>query len=146
MSYREAKATAKLLKQINRKFPNRDKSSDGWIGDPAHATRDSDHNPWVKDDDGVGVVTARDFTHDPKNVDMGKVSERLRLSRDKRIKYVIFNGRMFSSYATSQYPSFTWRPYSGTNPHRTHMHLSLQPLQHLFDSIKRWRIRRRDHD
>ncbi len=40
--------------------PNRDKSSDGTIGDPAHQARNSDHNP-----NAYGVVTAINITNDP---------------------------------------------------------------------------------
>ena len=35
----------RLRDQIDRRWPNRHKRSDGWIGDAAHAARKSDHNP-----------------------------------------------------------------------------------------------------
>jgi hypothetical protein len=35
----------RLRDQIDRRWPNRDKRSDGWIGDSDHAARKSDHNP-----------------------------------------------------------------------------------------------------
>lgn len=64
MSWRLAPALVTLRDEINKRFPNRSTISDGTIGDAAHASRDSDHNPWVIDTDGVGVVTAIDITED----------------------------------------------------------------------------------
>ncbi len=136
MAWRVAKALDVLLAQINELAPGRSEVSDGSIGDAAHQTRTSDHNPWVPPPDG-GVVTARDFTHDPgAGADMHKLSEALRLSEDRRIKYVIFNGRMFSGYATSGYAPWTWRPYSGINAHAAHMHISVQPTN--YDLTDAW--------
>lgn len=48
---------------VNRRWPGRDKTSDGWIGDERHQKTDSDHNPdqdgsvdaWDMDVDGVDV-------------------------------------------------------------------------------------------
>jgi hypothetical protein len=41
-----------LRAQVNKRWPTREKASDGWIGDRAHASRKSDHNP-----DGVDGYT-----------------------------------------------------------------------------------------
>lgn len=140
MSWRVAKSLDKLLEQLNAAAPKRSKISDGAIGDAAHATRDSDHNPWVKDG-AMGVVTARDFTHDPANgADMNKFTEAIRLSKDSRVKYVLWNRQMYSSYAASGYAPFMWRPYSGSNPHTRHSHVSVQPQKNLYDSEKAWVI------
>jgi hypothetical protein len=64
MAWRPAKSLIQLRDQINQIAPNRSKASDGTIGDAAHASRASDHNPWVREGD-AGVVTAIDITHDP---------------------------------------------------------------------------------
>ena len=136
MTWRVAKSLDVLLGQINAKFPDRDKSSDGSIGDEAHASRDSDHNPWVKDG-GMGVVTARDFTHDPAHgMDSYKLAEQLRQGRDHRIKYVISNKKIFSS---TVHP-WIWRPYSGLNPHDHHVHVSVLPIKSLYDDVSPWEI------
>lgn len=101
-----------LRLQLNTMFPNRSKVSDGGIGDAAHATRNSDHNPWYRN-----TVTARDFTHDPPGgLDCEKLAYALTHSGDRRIKYVIWNRRIWEG---------TWEPYSGVNPHNHHLHLSV---------------------
>ena len=96
MTYRVATSLEVLREQINRIAPNRDKSSDGGIGDEAHASRSSDHNPWVVEN-GIGIVTARDFTNDPNHgMDSHQLALALVASRDERIKYVIDHGRICS--------------------------------------------------
>jgi hypothetical protein len=113
----------RLLAQLNALAPNRSKASDGSIGDAAHATRDSDHNPWYGAPDNP-TVTARDFTHDPAGgLDGQWLRDRLIASRDSRIKYVIWN-RQITSGAGGTLP-WTAKPYTGTNPHDHHVHVSV---------------------
>ena len=54
-----APSLVQLRNEINRRWPNRDKTSDGWIGDPAHQATKSDHNP-----DSKGCVHALDIDKD----------------------------------------------------------------------------------
>jgi peptidoglycan hydrolase-like protein with peptidoglycan-binding domain len=129
---RRAKATAKLLEQVNALAPDRSKASDGWIGDEAHASRKSDHNR-----NSAGVVQAQDFTHDPANgADSYKFAELLRTKKDTRIKYVISNYRIFSGNAG---PSpWLWRKYTGSNPHSLHVHVSVADDPKLYDDASEW--------
>lgn len=129
MPWRLAGSLVTLRNEINAAYPGRAKVSDGSIGDAAHSARTSDHNP-----DAGGVVRAIDVTQDdpfhtatPADDVAEAVAEFLRAGRDHRVKYVIWRGRMFSSYATSKYPAWTWRPYSGANGHFHHVHVSVQP-------------------
>jgi hypothetical protein len=138
MAWRVAKSLEKLRSQVNAEWPQRDKSSDGTIGDEKHASRSSDHNPWVKDGK-TGVVTGMDITNDP---DSGPVSndiaEALKASEDPRIKYIISNARICSGDAG---PSpWVWRKYSGSNAHRHHVHISVKSEKPLYDSVKPWRL------
>jgi putative peptidoglycan binding protein len=101
-----------LRGQLNALAPNRSKRSDGAIGDAEHASRSSDHNPWYRN-----TVTARDFTHDPAGgLDCERLAYALTHSGDRRIKYVIWNRRIWEG---------TWEPYTGANPHDHHLHLSV---------------------
>lgn len=131
-----------LLAQINAAAPGRNKGSDGSIGDAAHQSRDSDHNPESPPPPGNPdhQVDARDFTHDPAhNADMAVVTESIRVSRDRRVAYVIFNKRIFSSYtSTGGRKAWEWGPYTGTDPHTGHAHVSVNDGNH--DQTQPWKI------
>lgn len=120
MAWRVARSLDVLLGQINAAFPGRNKASDGAVGDAAHATRASDHNPWY----GPGIVTARDYTHDPAHgVDIDRLSDELAASRDSRIKYIIANRLILDSRPGNS--PWRWVRYTGSNPHTKHLHLSV---------------------
>ena len=136
MAWRPAISLLRLREQINEKAPSRSKASDGTIGDAAHAARTSDHNPWVQDGD-VGVVTAMDITNDPAGgCDAQAFVDALVTSRDKRIKYLIWNKQILSS---SVQP-WTWRAYNGKNAHTHHFHLSVKSTKDLYDSTDLWAV------
>lgn len=112
---RASHALTTLLNQINEILPNRDRQSDGGIGDAAHASRRSDHNP-----DKLGVFHARDFDHDPDSngLDCHKLLGQLLAADDSRTKYIIFHGKIY-------FPDGTARNYTGPNAHTGHLHLSV---------------------
>jgi hypothetical protein len=116
------KAGQQLREQFDDSFPDRDRRSDGWIGDLRHSSRPSDHNP----DPANGVVRATDTDRDvsgkAKPDLMPDIADQLRLAAkagEKRISYIIFAGRIASSRM-----GWRWRPYKGSNPHDHHMHVS----------------------
>lgn len=140
MAWRIAKTLETLKAQVNALAPKRNKASDGGIGDAGHASRASDHNPWVKDG-SMGVVTAYDFTHDPGNgVDDRAIVLALVASLDPRIKYIIWDRRICNSQATAQTPAWTWRSYYGKNPHNKHFHISVRSEKSFYDFTKDWVI------
>jgi hypothetical protein len=126
--WRAAKSILVLRDQVNTKFPHRDKSSDGIIGDEHHchggAPSSSDHCPWVHDG-GTGVVTAFDITNDPAHCDSDALAQKLLATRDERIKYIISKRRIVSSYPAGGQPAWVWRNYTGPDPHTSHLHLSV---------------------
>ncbi len=139
---RPAKSLLALRARIDAVYPDRKTKSDGIVGDAAHQSRASDHNPWVSDG-AKGVVTAIDITHDPASgCDAGRIVEALRASRDKRIKYLIWNRRIANASAIGGVAPWTWRSYTGKNPHDHHFHLSVKPDKALYDDEAPWTIQR----
>ena len=115
------KAGQQLRLQVDDSYPDRDRTSDGWIGDTRHQARPSDHNP-----DAAGIVRAIDVDRDlngvPKPDIMPDLADQIRLCAkrgDKRIAYVIFGGKIASSKK-----GWAWRPYDGANQHNHHCHIS----------------------
>ena len=143
-SWREAKSLLKLRDQVNAMWPNRDKTSDGEIGDMAHALRKSDHNPWVKDAHGIGVVTAQDIDRElggqPDGSNAGDTVAilvgMLQASLDRRIKYLIWNAQITVKGDISR-----WKPYDGENAHKHHCHISVSSDPVLYDDDRDWKLK-----
>jgi len=121
MSPKLCKAGQQLRLQVDDSYPDRDRTSDGWIGDARHSARPSDHNP-----DAAGIVRAIDIDRDllgkVKPDLMPDLADQIRLCAkrgDKRIAYVIFNGKICSRKSL-----WRWRAYKGSNPHVKHCHVS----------------------
>jgi hypothetical protein len=140
MTWRVAKSLDQLLSQLNTMFPNRSKDSDGSIGDARHqAESSSDHNPWVHDGPD-GVVTARDFTNDPMHgLNSETIANALLASKDERIKYVISNKKIASGTGQGHEP-WAWRPYTGSNAHNHHVHVSVKPDKAHYDDDRPWTL------
>jgi len=116
------KAGQQLREQFDDTFPDRDRRSDGWIGDLRHSARPSDHNP----DPATGLVRAIDVDRDVHKSGkpdlMPDIADQLRRAAkkgEKRISYIIFAGRIASPRM-----GWRWRKYSGSNPHNAHCHVS----------------------
>jgi hypothetical protein len=115
------KAGQQLRLQVDDSYPDRDRASDGWIGDARHKSRPSDHTP-----DEQGIVRAvdldRDLSGQAKPDLMPDLADQLRLCAkrgDKRIAYVIFNNKICSRKSL-----WRWVAYKGSNPHVKHCHVS----------------------
>ncbi|MCX2950834.1 peptidoglycan-binding domain-containing protein [Lentzea sp. NEAU-D7] len=132
MAWRVARSLLTLRDQINAKFPNRNKASDGFIGDANHDAT-SDHTPWYG-----GIVTAGDFTHHPAvGFDIDRFTDELQASRDNRIKYVIANSLIMDT--RPQFNPWQWVRYTGSNPHTSHVHISVV-ASGLCDDPRPWNI------
>lgn len=114
--WRNAKSLLRLRDQINSAYPDRNKASDGFIGDAAHQRVASDHNPNLH-----GVVTAFDITHDPLHgLNVHALFDRLLANRHPDLKYLISNRRIAGAWT-----NWKWTPYYGSDPHDTHGHVSV---------------------
>jgi hypothetical protein len=120
---RLCKAGQQLREQIDDDYPERDRKSDGWIADARHfANGNSDHIP--KD----GIVRALDIdanlnAHPEETYALVEKIRKCAKRGDKRIKYIIYDGKIMS-------PLLNWkrRKYRGSNPHRSHFHISFTTL------------------
>lgn len=122
---------ADLRSELNELAPARDKASDGTIGDQAHASGASSHNPdrtgtpeW-RDGDALNEVRAIDLDKDLRHphVTMAKVVRHLvtgaRSGRFWWLRYIIFDGIIYHRrYA------FAARTYTGSNKHDKHAHIN----------------------
>ena len=124
MKVKLSKAAVQLREQIDDSFPDRDRTSDGWIGDTRHAHRKSDHAPdaegWVR-----AIDVDRDLFKGSKPDIMPDLADQLRAAckskSEKRISYIIFDGRIASPIL-----GWRWRKYTGANKHIKHMHVSFK--------------------
>ncbi len=131
-SPRIVKSLDTLRSQVNKLAPKRSKASDGWLGDAKHSMRKSDHNP-----EPDGTVDALDITHDPKNgVDIQKLCDAIIASKDKRVSYLICNGKIISGAGGKQ--PWVKRVYTGANKHDKHLHVSVKDAGQ--DDTTPWKI------
>ena len=106
-------AAIAVLRQATALRPMRKKASDGLLPSTAHMKQSptSDHNT------GLAV----DLTHDPKNgIDCVDIFEKLK--EDKRVKYLIFQGKIWSKEKSK----LGNRRYTGSNSHNKHLHISIE--------------------
>jgi hypothetical protein len=120
------KAGQQLREQFDDTFPDRDRTSDGWIADARHvAAGKSDHIPSIDSKTVRAIDVDRDVSGKAKPDLMPDIADQIRLcakAGDKRISYIIFNGRIASPRL-----GWRWRRYSGSNPHNHHCHISFTP-------------------
>lgn len=117
--FREAPETPRLALSlrllahaVDRRWPERETASDGWLGDDAHKQRVSDHNP-----DAHGIVRALDVTR--RGI---KPAELITAALNHpSVNYVIFDGTIWSR-SHDMRP----RPHDDNGAHRNHVHVSIR--------------------
>ena len=103
-------AAIAVLRQATALRPKRSKVSDGLLPSAAHLKQNpqSDHNT------GLAV----DLTHDANHgIDCFELYEKLQA--DKRVKYLIFHGKIWSAKNGEA-------RYTGVNQHNKHLHISIK--------------------
>lgn len=136
-----------LRLEVNALAPNRDKTTDGTIGNAAHQLHISSHN-----DDEVGRVPIRDADskHEVHAWDADKdlrepgltmqmivdhVVDRCRRGLEDRLRYVIYNRRICSASN-----GWKWRAYAGDNAHTEHAHFDFSYVTKLEADRRSWRL------
>jgi hypothetical protein len=133
MAEHVAASLAALRSELNRRWPDRDKRSDGAKGDPAHAGRVSDHNPdWSAPGARAGVIRAIDVDKD--GIDVQELLDAV--VGDPRAAYVIWNHRIAS--ATDDGRPWDWEPYNGPNAHTEHVHISIKHSAQAENDTSAW--------
>lgn len=121
-----APSLSRCRTEINQRWPSRDHSSDGWIGDAAHRTRPSDHNPNRR-----GVVDAIDIDVDGIQCAVLVAI----LIAHPAVNYVIWNRTIWSRSR-----GFRAARYTGTDPHTNHIHVSVLQTVAAENNTTPWRI------
>jgi hypothetical protein len=106
-------AAIAVLRQATAISPSRKKASDGLLPSAAHIHQNpnSDHNT------GFAV----DLTHDKlAGIDCFNLFQELKA--DKRVKYLIFQGKIWSVDRAKEGD----REYTGPNKHEKHLHISIK--------------------
>ncbi len=146
-------ALVSLRAEFNALAPSREKSSAGSIGDSAHASSSSDHNPDetgatpYEDVDSINEVHAIDVDIDlrkpgwkmAKAVDI--IVTRHRTGRDDRLQNVIYKRRIWSRSG-----GWTAREYTGSNPHDEHAHFSSRYTTAQEASTRPWGLLEQEDD
>lgn len=130
MGYYLAPSLVQLRAECNARWPGRQKYADGWIGDPSHQARVSDHNP---DWSAGGVVRAIDVT--AAGIDSMALVRAA--CADPRTNYVIHRRWIYQRIY-----GFRARPYFGSNPHTKHVHISIRHGRTWENDRRAWLVNR----
>jgi hypothetical protein len=139
--WRPARSLTTFKTQINAAHPDRPTASDGMLASAAHTSVNpsSDHEPRIIH--GENVVCAIDVTKDTWTQ---ATVDALVASRDSRIKYLIWQRRFCAGVDGWGSPRWVWVPYTGSNPHDKHFHLSVNAGN--CDDTRPWSIGQLEDD
>lgn len=137
-----------LRNEFDALAPDRDRASDGSVGDQRHKDSTSDHN--IDDGPDQGSTPSEDADSRPEvhaidvDADLRKpgwsmqgavnvIVHRHRTGADDRLQNVIYNRKIYSR-------SWGWtaRAYTGDNPHDKHAHFSSRYTTAQESDTRRW--------
>lgn len=115
--------------QLDKRFPKRDRRSDGWIGDQAHSQRFSYHNPdaagivWALDvDENFGMGTWRNGKAARRFADQLVDYIRSGLPGSERVLHVVYEDQVVSG----TYRNSWWRWRGSGYGHTFHIHITFR--------------------
>ncbi len=128
-----AKSLVVLRDEVDREHPGRDKSSDGWLGDPRHSASGAPENGGSKHNaNRRGVVCARDI--DNSAVDVARLvacairhPSTRNIIYNRKIRSKGYGGGLSQAYA-----------YHGTNPHDKHVHVDIEMTERQENDTRAW--------
>jgi len=123
-----------ILAEATKISPNRNRASDGIVGDPAHASRISDHNPSYGNYPGAQKYAhAVDITHDVSgstpdaifnaHAEGEKVRKRCQAGIERRVKYLVSHNFVTKRDIIASPPYWNWRDKASYD-HASHLHVS----------------------
>jgi len=133
MAWVLTKGLTTVRSEFNAVFPGRDKASDGSVGDLAHQTGSSGHNPdrtgkaEYKDGDALDEVRAIDVDRDlvkGSTIDWMELVVQYLVKKARAggyipFRYIIYKGRIWA-----RSDGWKTRTYTGANKHDKHAHFS----------------------
>jgi hypothetical protein len=128
-----AKCLVVLRDEVDREHPGRDKSSDGWLGDPRHSASGAPESGGSKHNaNRRGVVDARDI--DSSAVDVARLVACA--IRHPSTRNVIYNRKIRSKgYAGGLSQAYA---YHGANPHDKHVHIDVEMTERQENDTRAW--------
>lgn len=127
------KGLTRVRAEINEVWPDRDKATDGWLGDSSHSSSTSGHNPdrtgrsEYRDGDNLDEVRAIDVDKDlvkGSSTDWMELVVQYLVKKARAGGYIPFRYMIYKRRIWAGSDGWQTRTYTGDNDHNAHLHLS----------------------
>jgi peptidoglycan hydrolase-like protein with peptidoglycan-binding domain len=127
------KGLTRVRGEFNEVWPERDKATDGWLGDSSHSGSTSGHNPdrtgraEYKDGDSLDEVRAIDVDKDlvrGSSTDWMELVVQYLVKKARAGGYIPFRYLIYKRRIWARSTGWETRAYTGANDHDEHLHAS----------------------